>query len=174
MAITQISQIKHRRGVSENLPQLASAELGWSVDTRKLYIGNGTLAEGAPEVGNTEILTNISVISGIPVRVEQTLTDNSTTANTSALANLVITSDAPGVYMNYTVDRAGNVQSGSFRIAFSQTANAVAYTDSNVRTSDIGVGFTARTVANAAQARIYYTTTSTGVDANLVYTITSL
>ncbi len=56
MAIVQISQIKHRRGTNENLPQLASAELGWSVDTQQLYIGNGTLEEGAPEIGNTEIL----------------------------------------------------------------------------------------------------------------------
>ena len=53
MAIVQISQIKHRRGTNENLPQLASAELGWSVDTQQLYIGNGTLEEGAPEIGNT-------------------------------------------------------------------------------------------------------------------------
>lgn len=57
MAIRQISRITHRKGLSDNLPQLAGAELGWVVDNRKLYIGNGTLAEGAPVVGNTEILT---------------------------------------------------------------------------------------------------------------------
>jgi hypothetical protein len=39
---------------------LAGAELGWAVDQRRLYIGNGTLAEGAPVVGNTEILTEFS------------------------------------------------------------------------------------------------------------------
>ena len=54
MAIVQISQIKHRRGTNENLPQLSSAELGWSVDTQQLYIGNGTLAEGAPQIGRSE------------------------------------------------------------------------------------------------------------------------
>lgn len=57
MAVTQISRIQHRRGLEQDLPQLASAELGWSVDTRQLYIGNGTLEEGAPIVGTTRILT---------------------------------------------------------------------------------------------------------------------
>jgi hypothetical protein len=58
MAVIQISKIQVRRGLQENLPQLASGEMGWSVDERRLYIGNGTLSEGAPEEGNTEILTS--------------------------------------------------------------------------------------------------------------------
>jgi hypothetical protein len=62
MAIVQISRITNRKGLQENLPQLAGAELGWSIDERRLYIGNGTLAEGAPVVGNTEILTEFSDI----------------------------------------------------------------------------------------------------------------
>lgn len=65
MAIVQVSRITNRKGVQENLPQLAGAELGWCVDTRKLYIGNGTLQEGAPIVGNTEILTEFSDIAAI-------------------------------------------------------------------------------------------------------------
>ena len=60
MAIVQISQITNRKGLQVDLPQLAGAELGWSVDTRRLFIGNGTLEEGAPIVGNTEILTEFS------------------------------------------------------------------------------------------------------------------
>ena len=48
MAVVQISRIQHRRGLSENLPQLSSAELGWSIDTQELYIGNGTIDEVAP------------------------------------------------------------------------------------------------------------------------------
>ena len=62
MAIVQISQITNRKGLAENLPQLAGAEFGWSTDTRQLWIGNGTLADGAPVVGNTEILTEFSDI----------------------------------------------------------------------------------------------------------------
>jgi hypothetical protein len=57
MAVTQLSRIQHRRGLEQDLPQLSSAELGWSIDTRKLYIGNGTLEEGAPQVGVTRLLT---------------------------------------------------------------------------------------------------------------------
>jgi hypothetical protein len=60
MAIVQISRIQHRRGLQQDLPQLASAELGWSIDTRRLYIGNGSLTEGAPIEGITEILTSQS------------------------------------------------------------------------------------------------------------------
>lgn len=62
MAIVQISRITQRKGLQENLPQLAGAELGWSVDERRLYIGNGTLADGAPVIGNTELLTEFSNI----------------------------------------------------------------------------------------------------------------
>jgi hypothetical protein len=60
MPIVSISKIQHRYGLSENLPQLSAAELGWVIDQRKLYIGNGPTAEGAPNIGNTEILTEYS------------------------------------------------------------------------------------------------------------------
>jgi len=63
MAIVQISQITQRIGLQENLPQLAGAEFGWAIDSRRLFIGNGTLAEGAPVIGNTEILTEFSDIT---------------------------------------------------------------------------------------------------------------
>ena len=62
MAIVQISQITNRKGLQADLPQLAGAELGWSIDERRLFIGNGTLQEGAPVIGNTEILTEFSDI----------------------------------------------------------------------------------------------------------------
>jgi hypothetical protein len=39
------------------MPQLSSAELAWAVDTQELFIGNGSVAEGAPYVGNTKVLT---------------------------------------------------------------------------------------------------------------------
>ncbi len=58
MPIVQISRIQHRRGKATDLPQLAAGELGWSVDDQKLYIGNGTVADGAPAVGNTEVMTS--------------------------------------------------------------------------------------------------------------------
>ena len=58
MPIVQISRIQHRRGKRTDLPQLAAGELGWVVDEQRLFIGNGTVSDGAPAVGNTEIVTN--------------------------------------------------------------------------------------------------------------------
>lgn len=59
MAIVSISRIQVRRGREnqDGVPQLASGEIAWAVDTQKLYIGNGAVSEGAPAVGNTEILS---------------------------------------------------------------------------------------------------------------------
>ncbi len=63
MAILQISRITQRKGLAQDLPEpLAGAELGWAIDTRQLFIGNGELTEGAPVIGNTEILTEFSDI----------------------------------------------------------------------------------------------------------------
>jgi len=65
MAIVQISRIQIRRGLQQDLPQLASAEMGWSIDSQRLYIGNGTFTEGAPTQGVTEILTQHSNLLGL-------------------------------------------------------------------------------------------------------------
>lgn len=64
MAVVQISKIQVRRGKKSqtNIPQLSGGELGWAVDTQQLYIGNGSVGEGAPFVGNTEVLTERSNI----------------------------------------------------------------------------------------------------------------
>lgn len=77
MAILQISRITVRKGLAEDGPQapdplrrtqLAGGEFGWCTDTRQLFIGNGTTGEppqgdGAPVIGNTEILTEFSDIT---------------------------------------------------------------------------------------------------------------
>lgn len=60
MAVVQISKIQVRRGQKNSnsgIPQLSSAEFAWAVDSQELYIGNGSVLEGAPYVGNTKILT---------------------------------------------------------------------------------------------------------------------
>ena len=60
MAVVQISRIQVRRGqknAGSGLPQLSSGELGWAIDTRELYIGNGAVSEGSPAVGNSKVLT---------------------------------------------------------------------------------------------------------------------
>jgi len=60
VAVVQISKIQIRRGKKNSdtgVPQLSSAELAWAVDTQELYIGNGSVEEGAPAVGNTKVIT---------------------------------------------------------------------------------------------------------------------
>ena len=61
MAVVQISRIQIRRGqknAGTGIPQLASGEMAWAIDTQELYIGNGAISEGSPAVGNTKILTD--------------------------------------------------------------------------------------------------------------------
>jgi len=60
VAVVQISKIQVRRGQKNSnsgIPQLSSAEFAWAVDSQELFIGNGSVLEGAPYVGNTKILT---------------------------------------------------------------------------------------------------------------------
>lgn len=67
MAVYQISRIQLRRGKASTgtgLPQLASGELAWAIDTQELYIGNGAVSEGAPAVGNTKVLTQNDLAPG--------------------------------------------------------------------------------------------------------------
>jgi len=60
MAVVQISKIQVRRGLKNagiGVPQLSAAEFAWAVDSQELFIGNGSVADGAPYVGNTKVLT---------------------------------------------------------------------------------------------------------------------
>lgn len=147
MAIVQISQIKHRSGLNSDLPQLASAELGWSVDTRQLYIGNGTLAEGAPEIGNTEILTEYSNLPGLTT-YSQTI-NNNTTAN---IAGLVFDTTNPSIIINYSAVRLhtdgtnANVKTGTLTV--NQYLSRNAYLDSNVELGNVALSFVVSQVAN--------------------------
>lgn len=65
MAVTQISQIQVRYGLQEDIGNLAGGEFAWAIDTQRLYIGNGTVDEGAPFNGITEIMTGMFDISEI-------------------------------------------------------------------------------------------------------------
>lgn len=65
MAVTQISQIQVRYGLQEDIGNLAGGEFAWAIDTQRLYIGNGTVEEGAPISGITEIMTGSFDISEI-------------------------------------------------------------------------------------------------------------
>lgn len=174
-----------RRGLQENLPQLASGELGWSIDERRLYIGNGTLVEGAPEVGVTEILTeysednnaaNIALLQS-NVTILQTyasLTSNNVAKttevllnNTSSATNTALTlTDSLTNLIDYRITRGLEARVGTFKVT--QINSNVAIVDEEyTETGDTGVNLSFFTFGNSAVLR--YTTTNTSTSANLTY-----
>lgn len=92
MAIVQISRIQVRRGqknAGTGIPQLAGGEFGWAVDARELYIGNGSVSEGAPAVGNTKIITQHDNLFTFADTYEYKATDD--TIQTGATATTPVT-----------------------------------------------------------------------------------
>lgn len=87
MAVVQISKIQVRRGREgvTGIPQLASGEMGWAVDTQRVYIGNGSVAEGAPYVGNTELLTEHSSLLDIAEQYQYKKNDPSVITGVNSL-----------------------------------------------------------------------------------------
>jgi hypothetical protein len=88
VAVVQISKIQIRRGLknsSSGVPQLSSAELAWAVDSQELYIGNGSVAEGAPYVGNTKVLTEHDNILELASSYEFAFSDPSINAVSRSL-----------------------------------------------------------------------------------------
>jgi len=194
VAVIQISRIQHRRGLQSDLPNLASAELGWSVDTRKLYIGNGTIEEGAPSLGRTEVLTqysildfettfaaNIVALQGNLVLVNSNISSLTsrvvslesgvvgyTTSNllAGASAATITNITANNAVISYTMGQGSSVRTGS--ITLSRSASTVSFTDEYTETVDTDVVFTMN--ANATTARLNYTATTAG---NLQYRISS-
>lgn len=173
MAIVQISQIKHRSGVQSDLPQLATAELGWSVDTRKLYIGNGTLGEGAPEIGNTEILTEHSNLPNYTV-YSQGVTDG-TSAN---LAFGIADANKPAIYVQYSAVRDIDTRVGWIKLARKLSDNTYYYDEEYTESGNIGMKWDVNTVGvsspGAYAVLAANLVTSTGFNANIQYTVSTL
>ena len=92
MAVVSISKIQLRRGLknsSSGVPQLSSAEMAWAIDTQQLYIGNGAVSEGAPAVGNTEILTEHSdILNLVDLYTYKSLDSNVVTGDTPVTRTL--------------------------------------------------------------------------------------
>ena len=167
MAIVQISRITNRKGLQENLPQLAGAELGWSCDERRLFIGNGTLQEGAPVIGNTEILTEFSEIVPPPTVAE--LLDN------QASPQVIFTQDVnttKAFSFAYTIIRGTRYRTGTVLVAAGSDAGPIAYSDSFVENAVTGITLTVTQVD--ATINVNYTSTSTGTSGTMSYVITNL
>lgn len=194
MAVIQISRIQHRRGLQSDLPNLASAELGWSVDTRKLYIGNGTIEEGAPSLGRTEVLTqysildfqttfaanvtalqsnlvlvnsNVSALTSRVVSLESGVVGYSTTELLAGASAATITNiTANNAVISYSMGQGSSVRTGS--ITLSRSASTVSFAEEYTETVATDVVFTMN--ANATTASLNYTATTAG---NLQYRIGS-
>lgn len=183
MAILQISQIQVRRGLKEDLPQLASGELGWSIDSRQLYIGNGTRSEGAPTEGTTEILTEHSVLN-FTYSIQSNVTNltsnvNSLAGDVNTINNQILSIQSGQFNSNivtlppsssgtistftgtnaavyYTLAQTGKQRSGI--ITMTRYGSDVAYEDEyrETGTTDIVLSF----VGNSSSASLNFTTTS--------------
>lgn len=182
MAVIQISRIQHRRGLEADLPNLASAELGWSLDTRKLYIGNGTPDEGAPSVGRTEILTqysildfetsfsanittlqgNVVVLEGNVLALESSVSAltsgiTSTTVNLNATSSGTITAIAANnATVSYSLRQGNTTRVGTLMLAHYNST--VSYEDNFTETAATDITFDI--TSNLTHANLNYTTTS--------------
>ena len=172
MAIVQISRITNRRGLQQDLPQLAPGELGWALDSRLLYIGNGTLEEGSPAIGNTEVLTEFSNIkrqvenaSGpflYNIATNRTLLDNQGDGVTATIdTGFSLPNTAKTIRMEYQILRDSEYRFGSMDISL--TAGNVQYSDNYIEPTNIGVVLAP--VVTGGASRLYYTTTNTGNNA---------
>lgn len=182
MAVIQISRIQHRRGLEADLPNLSSAELGWSVDTRKLYIGNGTIEEGAPSLGKTEILTqysildfettfasnvttlqgNVVVLEGNIIGLQDQITSLanqavSTTVNVSPNSTGTITAIAANnATISYTLKQGYNTRTGTLVLAHYNSTPT--YVEDYTETANTDFVFSV--TSNTTHANVNYTTTS--------------
>ena len=178
MAIVQVSRISNRKGLAENVPQLAGAEFGWAIDQRRLFIGNGTLQEGAPVIGNTEVLTEYSdVFAG---RTQFSFGDYIVNAGTTAtIANnttaTFFTIDAnaiPAFEVKYMIRRGVYTRTGTYIIVGSTdgTGGSLTTTDANpVQNGSTGVTFNVS--ESASTISFGYTSTNTGITGTLYYSI---
>ena len=179
MAIVQVSRITNRKGLAENVPQLAGAELGWAIDERRLFIGNGTLQEGAPIIGNTEVLTEYSdVFAG---RTQFSFGDyivnagTTATLNNNATTQTVFTIDAnsiPAFEVKYMIRRGVYTRTGTYIVVGSTdgTSGTLTTSDANpVQNGSTGVTFTV--TESASTITFAYSTTNTGVTGTLYYSI---
>ena len=179
MAIVQVSRITNRKGLAENLPQLAGAELGWATDQRRLFIGNGTLQEGAPVIGNTEVLTEYSdVFTG---RTQFAFGDYIVNAGTTATidnnsSGTVFTINAttiPAFEVKYMIRRGVYTETGTYNIVGSTDGSGgsgFSYPSTNVvNNGSTGVTFTIS--ESASTITFAYSSTNTGITGTFYYSI---
>jgi hypothetical protein len=194
MAVLEVAKIQVRSGLYENLPALDTGEFGWCVDTQQLFIGKGTLAEGAPETGVTEILTGyttasiINSINGLNANVANIAANVSSIIsqignlvpvsftlanNQSTLANITaVAIEAYGARdLNYRIVMNAQVRSGSISVVQTQ-GNLITFSDDYVESGDTGVELYFTGNASTQTAVLGYKSTA-GTVGNLTYYLQS-
>jgi len=148
MAVYQISRIQIRRGQANQgtgLPQLASGEMAWAIDTQELYIGNGSVSEGAPAVGNTKVITanDLSSQAGLinsinyTYQVLNTAVQTGTTLNTPVSRTLQSRLDDQ-VHLNNFIT-ASDIASGDYTTAIQRAINQLFLnTNSGIAAATVG------------------------------------
>lgn len=197
MAVLEVAKIQVRSGLQENLPALDTGEFGWCVDTQRLFIGKGTLAEGAPQTGVTEILTEYSIglintgIVALEANVAN-LTANVTTlqSNVATLQAAILfysatladnTSTAANItYSGNNVVQISTLKSNSFEYSITRgttsrvgtvkvtNSNGVPYYEDDYSETAV-TGVTLSFANIGGNAVLQYTTTSTGSNATFNY-----
>lgn len=183
MAVVQISRIQLRRGLQQDLPQLATAEMAWSIDTRQLYIGNGTLSEGAPTTGVTEILTAYSVTSytsnvaaiasNVAILQQQVAALGGTPTSVTLGAGssgIIAAITANNATLTYTISQGTKQRIGTLKLVRFAGTSVVSYDeeyDEANGTTDLI--FSAN--ADTTKANLLYTTTTS---TSLRYTLSSI
>ena len=197
MAVIEVAKLQVRSGLQENLPALDTGEFGWCVDTQRLFIGKGTLAEGAPETGVTEILTEYSIglinvgivaleanVANLTANVTS-LQSNVAALQTAILFNSITLSDntstaANIVYSGNNVVQISTLKSNSLEYSIARgttsrvgtikitNSNGVPfYEDDYSETAVTGVTLSFANIGG--NAVLQYTTTSTGSNATFKY-----
>lgn len=195
MAVITVSKIQVRSGLYEDLPTLDTGEFGWCVDTQQLFIGKGTLAEGAPTTGVTEILTEYSIglvnisIDSVNANIANlnAFVSNLTSVvgnltpittqlldNQSSIVNIgnVVVDSLSSQIIDYNITRNTAVRIGT--ISISNYATTIVFEDnySETATSGVTLYFTGNTATNTAV--LGYTSTSTGDNGNITVSFTDL
>jgi acetylglutamate synthase len=185
MAVLEVAKIQVRSGLQENLPALDTGEFGWCVDTQRLFIGKGTLAEGAPQTGVTEILTeysdnsyaddilaleanvanltaNVATLTSVVGNLApQTVTlTNNTTANIAAIT----IPSANSRIISYSIERNNAMRIGSIKVT--NFANVVSYDDDYSETTSTGITLS---FSSTNPVVMSYTSDNAGYVANLTY-----
>lgn len=166
MAVIQIAKIQVRRGLQENLPNLDAGEFGWSTDTLRLYIGNGSTGDPdyAPVPGNTEVLTvysslsdivalqaNVSILQSNVSTLQTTVASIVTTAASKTInlyANATVTTNIGDLILSslgtniidYQILRSGVARTGTIKVT--QSSGVPTVEEDYVETGNTGITLT--------------------------------